>query len=61
MQIPIWFWKLMIIMCAVCVAIIGYRIYTGEQNRSFIWFAFLFLMAIWYALRQLRAGDKDNT
>jgi hypothetical protein len=51
----------MIGMCILCLAIIGYRIYGGEQNRSFIWFAFLFLMAIWYALRQLRGAKKEES
>jgi len=53
-MIPDWFYKLLIAMCVITLCILGYKIADGEQNRSFIWFGFLFLMAIWYGLRQLR-------
>ena len=56
-MIPSWFWKLLIAMCVVCLCIIGYKVVQGERNRSFIWYSFLFLMAIWFAIRQKRNAD----
>ncbi len=53
-MIPKWFWKLLISMCVICLCIIGYKIAAGERNRAFIWYSFLFLMAIWFAIRQQR-------
>ncbi|GAK97845.1 hypothetical protein JCM19294_384 [Nonlabens tegetincola] len=57
-MIPAWFYKLLITMSVICLILIGYRIVSGEQNRSFIWYAFLFLMAIWFGMRQLRMSNK---
>jgi purine-cytosine permease-like protein len=56
-MIPSWFYKFLIAMCVISLCIIGYKIADGEQDRSFIWFGFLFLTAVWYALRQLRTKD----
>lgn len=55
-MLPTWFWKLLIVMCVVCLSIIGFKVISGERDRSFIWYSFLFLMAIWFGLRQQRAS-----
>jgi len=57
-MIPSWFWRLLIVMCVISLAIIGYKIAMGERNRAFIWYSFLFLMAIWFAIRQNKAPKK---
>ncbi len=57
MEIPKWFWQILLGSSIAGSAITVYLMATGAQERSYIWYLFLFLMAVWFALRQLRKSS----
>ncbi len=54
MEIPKWFWQILMATSIVGSCYTLYLMATGEQDRSYIWYLFAFLMAVWFAMRQLR-------
>jgi len=54
MEIPKWFWQILLYTGVLGAGFTVYLMATGEQERSYIWYLFLFMMAVWFAMRQLR-------
>lgn len=54
MDIPKWFWQILMVTTIIGSCYTIYLMSTGEQDRSYIWYLFAFLMALWFAMRQLR-------
>jgi hypothetical protein len=54
MDIPKWFWQILLYTSCIGSGYVLYLMATGEQDRGYIWYLFLFLMAVWFAMRQLR-------
>ncbi|AZQ43543.1 hypothetical protein [Nonlabens ponticola] len=58
LKIPKWFWQLMILCCLVGAGFAGYYLIIDKNEETgYVWYVFLFLMALWYALRQMRKAD----
>ncbi|SCY43075.1 hypothetical protein SAMN05192588_2848 [Nonlabens sp. Hel1_33_55] len=54
MDIPKWFWKILFYTSCVGSGYVLFLMATGEKDRGYIWYLFLFLMALWFAMRQMR-------
>ncbi len=54
MDLPKWFWQILLYTSILGSGYTVYLMSTGAQDRSYIWYLFLFMMAIWFAMRQVR-------
>lgn len=58
MEIPKWFWQILLYSSLLGGLFTLYLMANGAQERSYIWYLFLFLMAVWFALRGLRRNSR---
>gem|GEM_PF-4119163 len=54
MEIPKWFWQILFFTSILGSIFTIYLMATGNKERSYIWYLFLFLMAVWFSMRQVR-------
>ncbi|WP_194850007.1 hypothetical protein [Nonlabens antarcticus] len=58
-DIPKWFWQILVFTSLIGSGFTLYLMATGEKDRSYIWYLFLFLTSLWFALRQVRKSNTD--